>query len=261
VLAELAITRHVGLLVGARYMDKIALTQRDGEVIWQPADQRNTAYLFEPDGTMGDLPGERYDKMHLVPFGEFIPFKHSFPPLYRLFLALGPNYYSDYEIEDGSDNGLTVFSLNDANGVARWKFVTPICFEDVDPQLCAAMFRPGSDGKKKAQFMVNITNDGWFAGSQNMQHLQMAIFRCIENRAAMARSVNTGISGFIDSAGHTSGLVAARTEGTSLMQLGLDSRLTFYTLHGDVFAWLCVSVSALCGIAGLLRKRLHGYGK
>lgn len=261
-LSMLAIHTHAGVLVGGRYWNNFKMTQREDKVIPYPSDSRNSAYLFQPDGSMSDLPGDRYDKIHLVPFGEFIPFKNSIPFLYKLFLALGPNYYSDYEIQDGSDNGLTVFKLEDADGQPRWRFVTPICFEDVDPRLCAAMFRPGSDGQKRADFMVNVTNDGWFAAGENMQHLQAAIFRCIENRAPMARSVNTGISGFIDSTGQTSGLIAARTEGTSLMQLRLDGRLSFYTRHGDLFAWLCTAAAAVIGAGGILsssRKKVIGH--
>jgi apolipoprotein N-acyltransferase len=242
VLSQLAADRRVGILTGGRYFDRFVMTNRDGHSFPLPTDSRNSAYLFQPDGSFDDSPGSRYDKIHLVPFGEFIPFKGTW--LYSLFLKMGPNYYADYEIQAGSASDPTVFRLDTAAGRPRWKFVTPICFEDLDSRLCAAMFRPGSDGQKRAAFIVNITNDGWFTASENADHLQSAIFRSIENRVPTARSVNTGISGFIDSDGRTSDLLAERREGTSTMPLMLDRRISFYTRYGDVFAWLCLVATA-----------------
>ena len=258
-ISDLAKSEQTSLLIGGHFWDKFDWTQFGGEKVRFPTEERNTAYLFNPDGSFGDRPGERYDKIHLVPFGEYIPLRHTF--LYRIFLALGPRYYANYQLTDGTDNGLTVFSLRDAVGTPRWKFVSPICFEDSDANLCAAMMRPGSDGLKRADFFVNITNDGWFADAQHAQHLQSAVFRAIENRVPMARSVNTGTSGFIDSVGRVSHTIASSTEGTSLMQLQLDGRITFYTRFGDLFAWICVIASA--GLIGrtiiratMMRKRV-----
>jgi apolipoprotein N-acyltransferase len=137
-----------------------------------------------------------------------------------------------------------------------WSFVTPICFEDIDPLLVAKMFRStrGQPGTvKEAHFIVNITNDGWFMFNQMPQHLQAARFRSIENRAPTARSVNTGISGFIDSFGRVQGLVPAGTEGTSVRRLQLDPRVTFYTRYGDVFAALCAAVTVLLAAASIVR--------
>jgi apolipoprotein N-acyltransferase len=132
---------------------------------------------------------------------------------------------------------LTVFHLR-ARG-QDFRFVTPICFEDIDARIVCAMFRPDTDDQKRADFIVNLTNDGWFKGTENADHLQAASFRSIENRAWTARSVNTGISGYVDSVGHYSDLVAARTVGSSVRQIMIDPRLTFYTRFGDCFAWLC----------------------
>jgi apolipoprotein N-acyltransferase len=100
---------------------------------------------------------------------------------------------------------------------------------------------------------VNVTNDGWFRGGENSQHLQASIFRAIENRAPIARSVNTGISGFVDSMGRTSDLLAAQMEGTASEQLRLDSRTTLYTRWGDVFAHLCAIVTGMVAVIGLAR--------
>jgi apolipoprotein N-acyltransferase len=197
----------------------------------------NSVMAFAPTG---DLLPLRYDKIHLVPFGEFMPFKESFPPLYRFFKNFDPNK-SEYEATPG--RSLTVFPMTDRDG-RSWRFVTPICFEDVDSRLVARMLRDEQGGGKRADFIVNATNDGWFETAQLYQHLQLATFRCIENRVPVARSVNTGISGFIDSSGRAHDLLPPHTEGTRVARVNLDRRVTFYTRHGDAFAGGCLTVSA-----------------
>jgi apolipoprotein N-acyltransferase len=118
------------------------------------------------------------------------------------------------------------------------------------------MFRPDQDGQKRADFLVNITNDGWFWANENADHLQAAAFRSIENRVWSARSVNTGISGFIDSVGRYHDLLPVRTEGVSTSAIMIDSRLSFYTRYGDLFAFACVGGTILLsGWAWWTRKK------
>ena len=113
------------------------------------------------------------------------------------------------------------------------------------PGFARRCFGPEAAEGKRADFLVNLTNDGWFKANENAQHLQAAIFRSIENRVWTARSVNTGISGFIDSNGLPSDLLPVREEGTSVQQIMIDRRLTFYTKFGDLFAGACVGGSAI----------------
>ncbi len=235
VLSKLARDNHVALLAGGEYYGNWQNEVRDDGTYPVPEDRRNTAYLFDKDGREDDSLGHRYDKIHLVPWGEFIPGKDSMPFLYKLSVTLGPKYYTDYVMQPGDT--LTVFKLH-GDG-KDWRFVTPICFEDIDARICSAMFRPEGDGGKRADFLVNLTNDGWFKGNENADHLQAASFRSIENRVWTARSVNTGISGFIDSVGDCSDLLPVREAGTSARQIMIDGRLSFYTKFGDVFAYMC----------------------
>ena len=223
---------RTSFLVGGTYL---ADWRERGEYIIAE-DRRNTAYFIDSEH---GLTTTRYDKIHLVPFGEYIPFKESIPPLYRLFIKLGPNYYEDYILTPGHE--LTVFDLNGR------RFVVPICFEDIVPDLVAAMVRGDTPGTKRADFIVNITNDGWFRASQMPQHLQAAIFRSIENRVPTARSVNTGISGFIDSTGRVSNVVPAGSEGTSMAELMLDLRVSLFTRAGDAFALLSAGATIGAG--------------
>ncbi|HEY7119905.1 MAG TPA: hypothetical protein VH475_25170, partial [Tepidisphaeraceae bacterium] len=97
----------------------------------------------------------------------------------------------------------------------------------------------------------NLTNDGWFAFNQMPQHLQLAVFRSIENRVPIARSVNTGISGFIDSVGRVYDTIPVHTTGARAATLWLDHRVAPYTRIGDVFAALCLMIAGGTVLAGL----------
>lgn len=239
-IEQLARQYHVGILAGGEFEDQWKL---NGDR-YIATDRRNTAYFATPAG-MSDL---RYDKIHLVPFGEYLPFKTGFPPLYHLFLSLAPTGYADaYILNAGPPEAMTVFQLR-----PDWRFVTPICFEDLDAALLCRMLAP-QNGRKRADFIVNITNDGWFRFNEMPQHLQAAIFRSIENRVPTARSVNTGISGFIDSRGRTHDLIPAGREGTSTAMLTLDSRITIYSRIGDSFAYACAAFTGVLIIAGVGR--------
>ncbi|HEX8521295.1 MAG TPA: apolipoprotein N-acyltransferase [Tepidisphaeraceae bacterium] len=213
----------------------------DGSIM--PINRRNTAYFITP---LGELSPTRYDKIHLVPFGEYIPFKDSVPFLYNFFLKLSPYDY-DYTLVPGSTDDLTVFMLTQHQTAKPTRFVVPICFEDLDAALVARMFR-APHGKKRADMFVTITNDGWFASPELHQHLTTAQLRCIENRVPAARSVNTGMSGFIDSVGRAHNLLPIHTEGASTATLQLDSRLTIYTQFGDWFPTLCTFVIGLMSL-------------
>lgn len=247
-LTDLAAEHHAALLVGGMYQDNWKLkTEANGDQFPVAADRRNSAYLFTAAG-LSDL---RYDKIHLVPFGEYLPFKTAIPPLYHLFLALSP-YPEEYTLTAGASDAMTVFHLR-----PDWRFVTPICFEDMDGDLVRRMFRAPDGAGKRADFIVNITNDGWFRFNEMPQHLQAGLFRSIENRVPTARSVNTGISGFVDSLGRTHDLIPPGKEGTSVATLYLDSRVTFYTRFGDLFAYACAAATFLWAVGGIVRWWKH----
>jgi apolipoprotein N-acyltransferase len=127
-----------------------------------------------------------------------------------------------------------------------------ICYEDVIPDIFRG-FVCDDAGHKRVDFMLNISNDGWFGhGTQQAQHLVNCAFRAIENRIGIARAVNTGISGFIDPDGQWRDLVQgpggglnAGGTGFSVARIKLDPRVTFYSKYGDVFGLLCVAVTVL----------------
>jgi apolipoprotein N-acyltransferase len=110
-----------------------------------------------------------------------------------------------------------------------------------------------SAGRKRADALINISNDGWFAGTtQGAHHEQMARFRCVENRVPMARAVNTGISGFIDSTGRVTGRVTTNgqmqnVEGAATSEMRGDVRRTLFGVIGDSLPLACVgAILLLC---------------
>ncbi|HEX3315141.1 MAG TPA: apolipoprotein N-acyltransferase, partial [Gemmataceae bacterium] len=143
-----------------------------------------SALLVHKNGTLG----ERFDKMHRVPFGEYVPFRDALP----FMNALAP-YDHDYSISIGEK--FTRFTLGDR------RFGTLICYEDTDPFLARRYVQDSADGKP-VDFLVNMSNDGWFDGSaEHDEHLVISRFRAIECRRCLVRAVNQGISAVIDGNG------------------------------------------------------------
>jgi apolipoprotein N-acyltransferase len=206
-------------------------------------------------------PVDYYSKIHLVPFGEFIPFR-GVPVLGKLMLQLSPEPGLDYSLQSG--DRWTRFALptsayrdaqmtHDAPKLHNpvYTFGTPICFEDTMPEPSRRMSAPQYHGGQKVDFLVNVSNDGWFHRVELDQHLQASQLRAVENRVAIARSVNTGNSGFIDSNGRVVKLVTD-ARGTSIGAVGyetwqvpIDSRTTIFSRIGDLFPIICGVVSTL----------------
>jgi apolipoprotein N-acyltransferase len=193
----------------------------------------NSAYLISPSREfMG-----RYDKIHLVPYGEYVPLGEILP-LGSLGEGIG-NFKS----------GKGIFNFS----VPQGQFGVLICFEIIFPDLCRKFV------KKGANFLVTITNDAWFKRtSAPYQHFSIAIFRAVENRVFIARAANTGISGFIDPKGKILKRGEIFTEEAMSGTIRLSKKKTFYTLYGDVFAWLCSGLSILLLGYAFVEKRRKG---
>ena len=148
------------------------------------------------------------------------------------------NYLSPHKIDYSLSPGQEKVVFNVPVNGRDVRVVTPICFEDTVSRLVRRLVYDGS-GFKRADVLINLTNDGWYAGSvQAYQHTQNAVLRCIENRVPMARSVNTGISGFIDSKGELGNWVESQgqfqnIDGYATRKMILDPRQTFYGKWGD----------------------------
>jgi len=212
-----------------------------GVVIREDRRYFNSAVLIEPDKRAP----QRYDKLHLVPFGEYIPLKKIFRFLETVY-PIG-------DFTPGKD--YTLFSLTSKElDVSESKFSVLICFEDIFPEISRRFVKKGAD------FLVVITNDAWFGkSSAPYQHLQASVFRAIENRRYLVRAANTGVSCFITPKGEIISKVSKNKEdifisGYRTEEVLLKKRnLTLYTRFGDYFIPLCLIIFG-CGI---IRYRLY----
>jgi apolipoprotein N-acyltransferase len=182
----------------------------------------NRVYLLSRQGEFAGY----YDKVHLVPFGEYVPYRWLFPFFRHLLHAAG-NFASGEKIEPLK---LTTHSA----GIL-------ICFEVIFPELARNQARKG------AAILVNLTNDAWFGRtSAPYQHLSMAVFRAVENGRPMIRAANTGFSAFISPHGHimTRSQLFEEEVLTQDLRLG-HSSLKLYTRYGDIFAFTLLVISFL----------------
>lgn len=244
------------VVIGAQSLDLFP------EATYPKQKRFNSALVYDPDGQQRRT---RYDKRHLVPFGEFVPFRNttflgvSLHWLYRSLNKLSP--FSDggkFEYSLWFGDELTVFDLKTEKGAVR--FGTPICYEDVMPYLVRHYVWQG--GKRRVDFLVNISNDGWFLHSAELpQHLAISVFRAVENRVGIARAVNTGGSGFIDPCGRVYGMVSSHGKtngpgivGASVQNILIDQRTSLYGLYGDWFAGLCVAGASLLWLGAIATR-------
>lgn len=189
----------------------------------------NSAVLLTKDGRVSYL----YDKIHLVPFGEYVPLRKFLFFMDKLVAGVGDyvkgNHYLRAETSYGG-------------------FATLICYEIIFPGLVRKFYVKGGD------FIVNITNDAWFGKTTGpYQHFSMAVFRAIENRKPVIRAANTGISGFIDSNGRIHSKTSLFQTAVLIQDFKTDSTRSFYTKYGDLFSFLCIVCSILM-ITHLLGK-------
>lgn len=198
----------------------------------------NSAYLLSPDG---QLLG-RYDKQHLVPFGEYIPLKSSL----LFFLDKLVEGIGDFQ----AGTGPTILSFQagkpgDSSFLRTAKFGVLICYEVIFPDLVRRMATNG------AELLVTITNDAWFGeSSAPSQHFSMVVFRSVENHLAFARAANTGISGFIDPFGRIIEASPIFTEAALQATIPLRQSHTFYSRFGDVFGYGCMLICIVLSLWG-----------
>ncbi|MFN9037646.1 MAG: apolipoprotein N-acyltransferase, partial [Planctomyces sp.] len=227
----------------------------------------NSAAFVRPDvGYVG-----RYDKIHRVVFGEYIPLKDLLPWLSEL-----TPFGAGFGIDAGADVRLFEYG--------GWRMSPLICFEDTVPGLVRRMAAQRDAAGGTCDLLVNLTNDGWFRGSSELdQHLITAAFRCVENRVPMVRSVNGGISAFIDGDGRirdpgviqvlqeplegtrpqltdvqglrdpATGTWRRQFSGIIHGQVPLDPRTAVYTTWGDWLPQFCLLVTLLLALKKGLR--------
>lgn len=200
----------------------------------QRLDHFNTAIYVGPEGTIET----KYDKMHPVMFGEYVPLGDYFPFVYD-WLPIG--------------GGLTPGQGPIAVDVKGVSLVPCICFENTVPQLVAAQVRELHEQGQKVDALVTLTNDGWFWGSSILDlHLTCARFRAVENGRPMLVAANTGISAQIDDSGRVVQHAPVRQNSYVIAEIFPTKRsLTLYTRYGDWFAAACLVLTIIGATIGV----------
>ena len=232
IFSNLAQETRSHLLVG------VSVRPKFGSKDFKVKNRHNSAQLISPDGSIVG----QYNKIKLLPFAEYLPHKGTIPWSKNLTSLAGDFMWG------------TEYNVLAVSGV---KFGVTICWETIFPDLFRQLVKNG------ANFMVNITNEAWFKETAGPYHfIPMTVFRAVENRISIARSANTGISGFIDPYGRVMGKVKSGSkdifvEGYLTMKIPLSRTRTFYTMHGDMFAYLVLLGTAAFIIAGLRRSKIQ----
>jgi apolipoprotein N-acyltransferase len=163
--------------------------------------------------------------MHLVPFGEYTPYK-------KLFFFAG-NLLQDIGVFDPGKQR-TLFKTGGHT------YGTFICYESVFGDEVRQYARMG------AEVLVNISDDGWYGDtSAAWEHLNQVRMRAIENHRWVLRATNTGVTAAIDPYGHVTTAIPRHIRSSLRAGFNYERDLTFYTAHGDVFAWLCVAITVV----------------
>jgi apolipoprotein N-acyltransferase len=197
----------------------------------------NTALFFSLEGKILG----QYLKIRLVPFGEYVPLEHVIQ-------------WPEFIVAKGTNSNVagTEYKIFGLRGIS---FGTLICWETIFPDL------PRRFVKEGAEFLVNISNEAWFGKNCfPYQFLSISVFRAVENRVNLVRATNTGVSCFIDPYGRVTDRVMNGGEdifiaGTSRKEICISPPGTFYTRHGDVFAYGCTAFAIVLSVWSLLRKK------
>ncbi len=215
------------LLTGNDDYDRV-LDEDDNEVARL---NHNAAVLFNDKAERVDT----YHKIRLVPFTETFPYRDTFPGLYQMLLDFDVNFW-----EAGDER--TIFAH------PKFRFVTPICFEDVFPDDIRRFVRRGTD------VILNISNDYWSLDPvEGKQHFVAGMFRAVENRRPLVRSTASGLTAHVDEYGRILATLPYYEEGYLIADVELKNRpTTFYTQHGDWFPWVgLIVLGALLLFRGL----------
>ena len=215
------------MLIGSDQVEPVRATTADQK----PASRYyNAAFLVQPDGQVGAV----YRKMHLVPFGEYVP-------LQNLLFFVGPIVEAVAAFTPGADPVLLP--------VGGHLVSTAICYEVIFPSLIRRFVQDGSE------LLTTITNDAWYGrSSAAYQHWEQAAMRAIEQGRYLARAANTGISGFVDPYGRTIEKTDLFHDAIVIGDLRFIRERTIYSRTGDVAAWLSLAVT-LAALAASLRIR------
>ena len=208
------------------------------------AEHFNSGLFLDAEGR----PVACYDKMHPVMFGEYVPLAETFPVLYRITPLPA---------------GLSAGAAPVAVEIAGYEVAPTICYETALPEAIRGLVRSLAARSRRPDVIVNLTNDGWFWGSSELDmHLAAAIFRAVEVRTPLVIAANTGFSAAIDGSGRLLDRGPRRQTATLRAAVRRDGRSSPWLAWGSVPVWLCVTVVAILTLAmprsGRPRSRRDG---
>ncbi len=205
----------------------------------RPFAAYNASMLLHP----GEAEAQFYRKMRLVPFGERVPYSEYLPWLERMSFSMS----GITSWQKGRE--ATVMTVR-GSGRGAFRIANIICYESIFPGLVAEFVSRG------AQLVTLVTNDGWYGTSYGpWQHAAIGRLRCIENRRAMARCANTGVTLAYDRYGRTLAETPWWKPAVLTVDVPLEEGLSFYTAHPDLFARACLGIGGLLLVAGAARRR------
>ena len=208
------------------------------------AEHFNSGLFLDAEGR----PVACYDKMHPVMFGEYVPLAETFPVLYRITPLPA---------------GLSAGAAPVAVEIAGYEVAPTICYETALPEAIRGLVRSLASQGRRPDVIVNLTNDGWFWGSSELDmHLAAAIFRAVEVRTPLVIAANTGFSAAIDGSGRLLDRGPRRQTATLRAAVRRDGRSSPWLAWGSLPVWLCVTVVAILTLAmprsGRPRSRRDG---
>ena len=224
-VTRVAKENQITLIVGALYEDETG--------------EYNSLFLVESDGTISE---QRYNKRHLVPFGEYVPLRRLvsvlIPPLAELSAL-------ELELTPGEDSALLE---------TPWgKVGSMICFDSIYEMLGIQSVRDG------AELMVISSNDSWFKDSKAIyQHQTQAQFRAIEQGKYLLRSANTGISTILTPTGEILSRIDPLVEGYLVEQVSVRPRGTLYSVIGNTLVYLCGGFCLFVAASDIVAKKKKG---
>lgn len=236
----------IPMIVGSVAFDNLRIVEINSKFQYEHDAMYNSAFVID----QGQPQPIWYDKLHLTPFGETMPYISTWQWLEQQLLSFGASGM-EFALDPGKTARLLTIPIKNHTEMDEVTVATPICFEATISRVCRRLVF--KRGVRQAGVMVNLTNDGWFGSWDpgRKTHLQSARWRCIELNTPMIRSANTGISCVIDHRGRiqTDSITpldpSDPQEGHLIADVQLAQRGTLYAYIGDLFGWGCFALMML----------------
>jgi apolipoprotein N-acyltransferase len=247
-LLDLQQQTGIPLLIGAIGYDNLRLgLDAEGLFDFDFDAMFNSAFVVSG----GSIQPQRYDKMFLTPFGETMPYISRFPRVERAMLDFAARGMT-FDLSKGTD--ASPLEVDSPDGPLR--VATPICFEATIPYVCRRLVY--QSGRREADVLINMTNDGWFGSFDpgRANHLLIARWRAIELGVPVVRAANTGISCVVDASGRVlASLEARQGESVLLAEVPLSGTdRTIYARIGDAPGWMAFAASLVLLLLRLLKR-------